>query len=50
MIYCERVNNYVFQEEKCLGCIFYEEDEDSCFYPEWIPGLKSGRDLEKENE
>lgn len=35
MIYCKKENgNYVDQEEKCLKCIFYKYDEDSCFYPE----------------
>jgi len=35
MIYCEKIHDYVDQEEKCIYCIFYKKLEDSCFYPEW---------------
>jgi hypothetical protein len=48
-IYCSKIEDYVDQETKCMKCIFYKKDEDSCFYPEWIPGLKK-ENLEKENE
>jgi hypothetical protein len=44
MIYCEQIHDYVYQDEKCDTCIFYKKDEDSCFYPEWIPGLKKDKD------
>jgi hypothetical protein len=50
MIYCQKINDYVDQETKCMQCIFYKRDEDSCFYPEWKPGLKKGRDLDKIKE
>jgi len=43
MIYCERKKDYVEQIEKCDNCIFYIKEEDSCFYPEWVPGLKKGK-------
>lgn len=40
MIYCEKENgNYVDQNEKCLTCIFYDKETDSCNYEEWNPGL-----------
>jgi len=48
MIYCEKINNYVDQNEKCLICIFYKKNEDSCFYSEWYPGLKEGRNTEND--
>jgi len=44
MIYCEKINDYVEQKEKCLSCIFYNFDEDTCTYEEWHPGLKRGKD------
>jgi hypothetical protein len=50
MIFCKKINDYVDQETKCMKCIFYKVKEDSCYYENWIPGLKKGRDLENKNE
>lgn len=44
MIYCEKIHDYVEQEEKCLTCIFYKKEEDSCTYEDWHPGLIRGKD------
>ena len=44
MIYCERINEYVDQEEKCIACIFYLPNEDTCDWENWHPGLKKGKD------
>lgn len=45
MIYCEkRKGKYIDQNKYCYHkCIFYNAKEDSCWYPEWYPGLKKGR-------
>jgi hypothetical protein len=44
MIYCERVENYVEQDEKCINCIFYETEKDDCTYELFYPGLKKEKD------
>lgn len=44
MIYCAKKQEYVRQDEECIGCIFYKSEEDYCDYTNWIPGLKKGRD------
>ena len=49
MIYCEQRNDYVEQDKKCVKCIFYKLEEDSCFYPDWYPGLKKGREWNEPN-
>jgi len=51
MIYCEKEKgNYVDQNKKCMKCIFYKRDEDSCFYPEWVPGLIQKEKNEEKNK
>jgi len=47
MIYCSRIEDYVFQEEKCIGCIFYDKETDSCDYEVFRPGLKQNPDMEE---
>ena len=44
MIYCDKIQDYVDQQEKCIECIFYKIDEDSCFHPDWKPGLTQKND------
>lgn len=39
MIYCSRIEDYVFQDEKCINCIFYNKETDSCDYEEFHPGI-----------
>jgi hypothetical protein len=47
MIYCKKIEDYVEQEKNCLICIFYIKNKDSCWYEEWYPGLKDGRNIEE---
>jgi hypothetical protein len=47
VIYCSKINDYVDQETKCMKCIFYKVDEDSCTFEEWKPGLKQNTDIEE---
>jgi hypothetical protein len=47
MIYCSRIEDYVFQEEKCIGCIFYDKETDSCDYEELHSGLKQNTSIEE---
>jgi len=45
MIYCDKRQEYVHQDEECMCCTFYNRNTDSCWYEEWIPGLlKKGKD------
>jgi len=43
MIYCGKIKDYISQKEKCILCIFYDKNEDSCWHEEWYPGLEKGR-------
>jgi hypothetical protein len=43
MIYCGYIRNYINQEDKCINCILYNEEEDSCDYELFNPGLKKGK-------
>jgi len=36
MIYCPIINDYVDQEEDCIGCIHYIEIEDICNHPDAV--------------
>jgi len=49
MIYCVKIRDYIEQDEKCINCIFYLYDEDTCDWENWHPGLKKGKDLENDN-
>lgn len=44
MIYCDKIKDYVDQEERCFNCIFYKIIEDTCDYENWHPGLKKDKD------
>jgi len=47
MIYCKKYNLNLEPEFNCKNnCIFYKKEK--CNYLKWIPGLKSGKDLTKE--
>lgn len=48
MIYCDKRQEYVHQDQKCDNCIFYNLKEDSCEYYLWIPGLIQHKDEEIE--
>jgi len=52
MIYCERIKNYVDQDDVCVKtcCVFFNYAEDSCTHQDWHPGLKKGRDTTNEEE
>ena len=39
MMYCDKTQNYVNQNEHCMTCIFYKREDDACDYKNWIPGL-----------
>lgn len=49
MIYCDKIQDYVEQEEVCIHCIFYNYDTDTCEYEDWYPGLKKGREWNEFN-
>ena len=38
MIYCDKNQEYVPQDEQCYICVWYNQEEDSCKYKECIPG------------
>lgn len=44
MIYCDKIEDYVDQNEKCINCIFYKKQKDICDYDKWHPGLKQKND------
>ncbi len=44
MIYCDKRQEYVHQNEECINCIFYNRNEDFCKYEDWIPGLIKGKE------
>lgn len=33
MIYCQLINDYVDQNEKCIKCQYYLKLEDACNHP-----------------
>jgi hypothetical protein len=39
MIHCPKRQEYIYQDEECMHCIFYDRVTDSCDYEDWIPGL-----------
>ena len=44
MIYCSKINDYVEQEKRCIHCIFYLTEEDTCNYDKWMPGMVKDND------
>ncbi|MFH0806017.1 MAG: hypothetical protein V1901_04030 [Patescibacteria group bacterium] len=48
---CKRWEIYVNEnwEENCLNCIFNNKKDNKCGYDDWIPGLKTGKGLTKNN-